>query len=153
MEDKIYSITTIGTPHFGSSFASDMLFGKHKEIGTKISEILKNFVDIEGYFNLTAEYLQKFNEELEPIEATNKIRYQAFSACQIREKVTSIMSLPHDIISKFDGPNDGLVSLKSQRWKPILTDGTTKKVKKTNKFFIIFQNFHYFSGKKGCGKI
>ncbi len=127
MAEKIASLTTIGTPHLGTSFADiGITFG-----GRLIIDSLNSFLDIKGFDDLTTESCAAFNRRTEMQEADNDVIYQTYSSSQERDHVFLPLQPSWFIINKREGRNDGLVSVKSQCWKNQLigTNGQKKKVK------------------------
>jgi len=111
---KVLSLTTVATPHHGSSFA-DHLF---KRIGIanvpKIYKMLEAFGMETGAFEqLTREYMANSFNPRTP-DAPNT-RYYSYGAV-FQPHFLSVFLKSHDIISPVEGPNDGLVSAESSRW-------------------------------------
>jgi triacylglycerol lipase len=113
-EFKVMSLTTIATPHRGSS-AADMLF---RDIGQdninhlyKILARLK--IDTGAFAQLTRGYIMdKFN----PVTANDpEVRYFSYGAAA-QPHILSVFRLPHDLMEVIEGPNDGLVSVASSHW-------------------------------------
>lgn len=72
MRDRVASISTIGTPHWGSSFADWAI----KHISFLISLAKMIGINIEGFEDLTRENCRKFNEKTWGFERENRILYQ-----------------------------------------------------------------------------
>jgi triacylglycerol lipase len=123
--DKIASLTTIGTPHWGSSFAT-WAIEHHADEALKA---LGEFINLDGVKDLTVQKWKEFNERLEKSEAHNNIHYQTYSSVEEKELIFSLLQLSWKIIFEREGANDGLVSRASQRWKDKLVgDGITKPI-------------------------
>lgn len=124
MADKVASLTTIGTPHHGTSFADFKLNRGGQELIEKVS----NAIDFRGFEDLTRDACKKFNEEVRDAEASNGVFYQTYSASEGREATFLFLQLSWDIIQKEEGDNDGLVSLTSQAWQPevVSRDGKSR---------------------------
>ena len=111
---KVQSLTTIATPHRGSS-AADIIF---REIGEnhlpgmyKLLARLK--VDSGAFSQLTRRYVQ---EEFNPANVDDPgVRYFSYGA-SARPSLFSVFRLSHDLIEVLEGPNDGLVSVASSKW-------------------------------------
>ena len=117
IHEKIASLTTIGTPHHGTSFADEGI-SEHGEL----IEILKRLsLNIEGVRDLTRSACSKFNEDPEvkafedELEIHTEIR--AYTGSASIENVLSILRLPFNIIKEEEGDNDGLVSVESALWE------------------------------------
>ncbi len=126
MADKVASLTTIGTPHHGTSFADYKL----ARGGDEIIELVSKAIDLRGFGDLTRASCKKFNESVRNAEATNDVYYQTYSSSEDRKQIFSLLQLAWDIINKDEGANDGLVPVTSQRWQAeiIADDGTVKKI-------------------------
>jgi len=111
---NVLSLTTVATPHRGSS-AADIIF---REIGEgrlpgiyKLLARLK--VDSGAFRQLTRQYMQ---EEFNPtILDDPSVRYFSYGA-SAKPSVFSVFRLTHDLIEELEGPNDGLVSVSSSKW-------------------------------------
>lgn len=113
-EFKIKSLTTIATPHRGSS-AADMLF---RDIGqdniNQLYKILARLkIDTGAFAQLTRGYIMdKFN----PVVPNDpNVRYFSYGAAA-QPHILSVFRLSHDLMEVIEGPNDGLVSVASSRW-------------------------------------
>ncbi|GIW82203.1 MAG: lipase [Gemmatales bacterium] len=107
MERRVRSLTTIGTPHRGSSFADWCL--------ERFSRVLQPLLDrlgipYQAFFDLTTESCLYFNETV--LDADN-VRY--FSVAGVFEPtwLHPEWKLPHDVVFRSEGPNDGVVSVAS----------------------------------------
>ena len=111
---EIKSLTTIATPHRGSSFA-DFLF---REIGDlnvpKVYKLLARLNLESGAFSqLTTKYMR---ETFNPANLDDpSVRYFSYGA-QFRPSLWSIFRFSHEMIEVIEGPNDGLVSVASSKW-------------------------------------
>lgn len=126
MADRVASLTTIGTPHFGSSFAD----AGTKKGGTELIALVSTAIDIRGFEDLTSDACKRFNESTVQAEARNNVFYQTYSSTEERENVFFLLRPSWDVIKREEGDNDGLVSVTSQAWVRELAagDGTSKKV-------------------------
>ena len=119
MADRIASLTTIGTPHLGSSFADAGV----AEGGTALVDKVSTVIDVRGFEDLTSNACQAFNASVAEDEAKNKVFYQTYSSVEDHDRVFSLLQPSWDVITKAEGPNDGLVSLTSQSWVAELVGG------------------------------
>ncbi len=124
--DKVASLTTIGTPHLGTSFADYKL----ARGGDEIIELVSKAIDLRGFGDLSRPACKKFNESVRDAEATNDVFYQTYSSSEERNQIFSLLQLSWDIINKDEGANDGLVPVTAQKWQAeiIADDGTVKKI-------------------------
>jgi len=72
MADKIASLTTIGTPHLGTSFA-DFALGSG---GKLVVSGLRPILNLEGFKDLTTDACAGFNERAKDHEAGNSVVYR-----------------------------------------------------------------------------
>ncbi len=112
MGDKVCSVTTLGTPHHGTSFA-DWGMAHH---GHEIIAHMHDILDMSGFADLTTEACRKFNEAAAPAEAANSVFYQTYASSEKRELVFTPLKKSWDIIQEAEGDNDGLASHATQRW-------------------------------------
>jgi triacylglycerol lipase len=118
MAERVASLTTIGTPHAGTSFAD---WGIQNQ-GHQIIKILEKCIDLGGFADLTTDACRAFNQAAEAQEATNAVVYQAYASSEEKKNVFTPLQLSWGIINDIEGDNDGLVSLTSQLWQSELTD-------------------------------
>ncbi|KAF8846205.1 alpha/beta-hydrolase [Paxillus ammoniavirescens] len=122
---RVLSLTTIATPHHGSSFASHFLAlaSTHLPAVLALLELLPNGGgDGKAFECLTREAMKEFNKNTPDIEG---VRYFSWGA-EYDPGLIDPWKYPHSIISAQEGPNDGLVSVQSARWGTDL--GTLRNV-------------------------
>lgn len=126
MGAKVASVTTIGTPHLGTSFAD---FGLEQG-GEQLISLVDRTLDLTGFLDLTRNVWATFNEEACDQEATNSVVYQTYASKQEHDLVFTPLRRSWQIVFDEEGENDGLVSYKSQRWKEklVASDGTEKTI-------------------------
>lgn len=117
IHEKTASLTTIGTPHLGTSFA-DKGISEHGEL----IEILKKLsLNIEGFQDLTRKACAIFNNNPEvadfETEIENKIQLRAYAGSATIDNVLTMLKNSYKIILKEEGDNDGLVSVNSALWE------------------------------------
>lgn len=127
MADRVASLTTIGTPHRGTSFAD---WGIAND-GDALIAGLGGIIDISGFADLTTDACRRFNEEAEAAEAANEVFYQTFAASEEETKIFPPLRGSWRIIFPREGDNDGLVPRTSQAWTDTLAgaDGRRKTVR------------------------
>lgn len=126
MQERVCSLTTVGTPHRGSSFAD---WGREHR-GEEALRRLEEVIDLNGFLNLTSADCAEFNARAEGAEADNEVFYQTY-ACweEERERVFAPLQLAWEVIGRREeGHNDGLVSVTSQRWTARLRGAREKEV-------------------------
>ncbi|KAF8973581.1 Alpha/Beta hydrolase protein [Flammula alnicola] len=123
---KVLSITTIATPHHGSSFADYFL----STVGrTRMPSVL-SLLDLlpngggdgKAFESLTVDSMRKFNEDCPDVEG---VRYFSWGAVY-EPGLIDTWKWPHSVILEKEGPNDGLVSVESSKWGTYL--GTLSQV-------------------------
>lgn len=126
MAEKVASVTTIGTPHLGTSFAD---FGISR-VGSFIIRGLESFINLGGFNDLTTTACEAFNLRAKDKEAGNKVVYRTYASAEERDLVFLPLQPSWAIISKLEGENDGLVSVRSQQWESELigSDGSRKTI-------------------------
>ncbi|MDT7603380.1 MAG: triacylglycerol lipase [Acidobacteriota bacterium] len=135
MAERVASLTTIGTPHHGTSFADFKL----THGGSDLINLVGKAIDLNGFNDLTRDACQKFNDAVRDSEAANGVFYQTYASSEDREAVFVFLQMAWDIIKKEEqDDNDGLVSLKSQAWQPeiVSADGKHKKQIVQKKFTV-----------------
>lgn len=121
MEHIVASLTTIATPHRGSKIA-DIMMKNIKSDKHSLISLINNLGNIMGDhlpssydagLQLTSDYMRKFNDK---VIDKKEVHYQSY-ACIIDETYPNqIWRLLWKIHFKHDGPNDGLVSVRSAKW-------------------------------------
>lgn len=113
-EFQIKSLTTIATPHRGSSAADIIL----REIGPdylpRLYSILARMKISTGAFSqLTRKFVcEDFNPRVTDLE---DVRYFSYGA-SAKPHIFSVFRVSHDLMFELEGPNDGLVSVSSSKW-------------------------------------
>lgn len=126
MARRVVSLSTIGTPHLGTSVADVALNqGVDKIIG-----VFRKIINLEGIRSVTREACEEFNAYAEPLEAENEVFYQVYYSWKNHESTFLPFQISWQIVNEREGPNDGLISVKSQMWKDQLRgkNGIIKKV-------------------------
>lgn len=113
-EFRVRSLTTVATPHRGSS-AADMLI---RDIGPdllpRLFKILDRMkIDSGAFTQLTTNYVQNHFNNVVPNHP--QVRYFSYGA-SATPHLFSVFRLSHDLMQIVEGPNDGLVSVRSSRW-------------------------------------
>ncbi|MYG85639.1 MAG: alpha/beta fold hydrolase [Gemmatimonadetes bacterium] len=112
MADRVATLTTIGTPHLGTTFADfglakvDWLIGFTGVFG----------LNLEGFRDLSTKAAATFNERALNAEARNPVRYTTYAAHQSFARIFTPLKLPWKYIAGREGDNDGLVSVTSAAW-------------------------------------
>ncbi|KAK0707583.1 Alpha/Beta hydrolase protein [Lasiosphaeris hirsuta] len=113
----VKSLVTVATPHHGSSFADFLL----DEIGShnlpRLYDIWKRATGFEtgAFSQLTRRYMvDEFNPKT-PDDPN--VRYFSYGAMVVsRPPLLSPFRQSHRLLTRLEGPNDGLVSIESSKW-------------------------------------
>lgn len=128
MAEQVASLTTIGTPHLGTSLADHVL----EKGGGLFIEFLEKAVNLnlDGFNDLTMTACGEFNNRARDAEAKNGVFYQTFSSFDEGKDMFLPLVASWLFIRSVEGDNDGLVSVRSQSWESELTasDGTAKQI-------------------------
>ncbi|GAA6036149.1 hypothetical protein JCM8097_006641 [Rhodosporidiobolus ruineniae] len=113
---KVASLTTISTPHRGSSFADylldDVLGAEKVPAFLAVMRGLGVPGGGKAFENLTTHQMARFNEDT-PDDPS--VKYYSYGA-EFVATWSNPFYIPYNIITKREGPNDGLVSVKSAKW-------------------------------------
>ncbi|HUL36472.1 MAG TPA: hypothetical protein VLW47_02210 [Thermodesulfobacteriota bacterium] len=117
IHERIASLTTISTPHEGSPFAD---WGtEHLPLVIKTAQDLG--LDLKAFEDLRTDRCKAFNQSPAVIsfeeEVEKKILFQSFAGKQNFWGILGALKLPYYIIEKSEGENDGLVSVRSAKWR------------------------------------
>jgi len=105
LASRVLSLTTIGTPHRGSPFADWGV--RHLERFVK--PLLEWFgIPRQAFYDLTTAKCRTFNDEVP--DAAN-VRYFSVAGRHEGNWGSPEWQLPHQIVLRAEGPNDGLVSV------------------------------------------
>jgi triacylglycerol lipase len=113
MDHRVASLSTISTPHGGSSFAD---WGV-RHFPFLIPLARKTGINITGFKDLTRQNCRKFNEKAWDFERKNSTFYQTFGGTLPYDRILPLFKFSYSIIYREEGENDGLVPLKSAQWK------------------------------------
>jgi triacylglycerol lipase len=116
MAGAVAGLTTIGTPHLGSSAADRRL----RQGGEMLISRLAGILDLTGFRDLTILSCRAFNDRAEAAEAENPVVYRTCASTAEFESVFFTLRRSWRIVREAEGPNDGLVSEVSQKWKSAL---------------------------------
>ena len=115
---KVCSLTTLGTPHHGSPVA-DWCVANRKTARGIITWLRRNGLDVTGLYDLTTEASARRNETLAPFERNNGVIYRTWGGRAAFWAAFGWLK-PRYLLLKYvynEPLNDGLVPLRSARWK------------------------------------
>jgi len=110
MADRVKSLTTVGTPHRGSSFA-DWGVRRFGRLAAPFFQLLG--LSYQAFLDLTTFGCQRFNETVPDAPG---VRYLSVAGVCESPWMGPEWRIPHRIVSRAEGPNDGVVSVASARW-------------------------------------
>ncbi len=111
---RVLSLTTVGTPHRGSSFAD---WGVRR-----LARLLRPVFDFAGlpyqaFYDLTVQHCAEFNSRTPDAPG---VRYFSVAGRFRLHWLAPEWQLPARILERTEGPNDGVVSVASARWGEFL---------------------------------
>ncbi|KAI1301981.1 Alpha/Beta hydrolase protein, partial [Xylaria venustula] len=111
----VRSLVTVASPHHGSSFADFLIQEIGKERLPSIYKLLERVGMETGAFEqLTAAYM---TSDFNPRTLDDpQVSYYSYGAMMSRPPLLSPFRHSHGVISRVEGPNDGLVSVASAQW-------------------------------------
>jgi triacylglycerol lipase len=110
MDDQVLSLTTIGTPHRGSSFA-DWGIRKLGWLARPMLRVLN--ISAVAFDDLTTDRCRRFNESVKDVPG---VRYYSVAGRRDQQAIGLFWRLPWQIVYDREGPNDGVVSVDSARY-------------------------------------
>ncbi len=109
MADRVPALITIATPHRGSSFAD---WGV-KHAGRAVPLLQALGAHTQAFYDLTTAACKEFNKKTPDMP---QVRYYSYSGTQRRKDIYIGLRFSYNIILQREGPNDGLVSVRSAKW-------------------------------------
>ena len=110
MAPQVLTLTTLGTPHRGTSFA-DWGVGRFERLLKPILSAIG--MPYQGFYDLTRPHCQAFNEK---VLDSPSVRYFSVGGKHDGHFLHPEWLLPFNIVSKHEGENDGIVSLTSAKY-------------------------------------
>lgn len=110
MEERVLSLTTLGTPHRGTAFA---------DWGVKtLRRVVRPLLEMcgmptEAFLNLTTDHCRRFNEEVPDAPG---VRYFSVAGKHDGSLLTPEWFMSYSVVLAREGVNDGVVSLQSAQW-------------------------------------
>ncbi|KAJ7487406.1 Alpha/Beta hydrolase protein [Mycena galericulata] len=113
---NVLSITTIATPHRGSSFADHFLTtvgpARMPSVLSLLDLLPNGGGDGKAFECLTVESMRRFNAETPDVPG---VRYFSWGATY-EPGLIDTWKWPHSVVLEHEGENDGLVSVASSKW-------------------------------------
>jgi triacylglycerol lipase len=106
----VLSLTTLGTPHRGCSFADWAV----RRLVPLVAPVFSHWqVPVQGFFDVTRKAMARFNEE---IKDHPRVRYFSVAGRWQWNWSNPNWLLSYPVVYREEGENDGLVSIESARW-------------------------------------
>ena len=110
MHDRVLSLTTSGTPHRGSAFAD---WGARR-LSRTVKPLLRFWgVPTQAFDDLTTESCARLNEMAPDVPG---VRYSSVAGRCDRSVLHPLWRPAAEVVTEFEGPNDGVVSVSSARY-------------------------------------
>src|SRR2546422_4122358 len=113
MHQKVASVSTIGTPHWGTSFADWGV--SHASLFLALLQTL-GASQLDGFKDLTTSACAQFNEQAAAFESGCGVAFRTYAGAQDVSRVFAPLQISWHVIKVHEGNNDGLVSVRSARW-------------------------------------
>lgn len=110
MDRQVLSLTTIGTPHRGSTFA-DWAVKRFSRLWSPLFR--KAGVPDDAFFDLTTDACSRFNERVPDVPG---VRYGSVAGVCEKPWLGAEWKFPARIVGQAEGANDGIVSVASAAW-------------------------------------
>ncbi len=110
METRVRSVTTVGTPHRGSSFAD---WGWDRLARWVVPVLRRLGLSHQAFIDLRTDSCRRFNEGVPDAPG---VRYYSVAGVCEKPWLGPEWLLPHRIVNRAEGPNDGVVSVASAAW-------------------------------------
>ena len=107
---QVLTLTTLGTPHRGTSFA-DWGIGRLERLVKPLLNMIG--MPFQGFYDLTRANCKTFNEKVFDVAS---VRYFSVGGKHDGHFLHPEWLLPFNIVSKHEGENDGIVSLESAKY-------------------------------------
>lgn len=110
MGRRVRSLTTIGTPHRGSSFADWAI----RRLGRFLLPMLRKLgLPHQAFLDLTTESCARFNDEVPDAPG---VQYHSVAGRCEEPWVGAEWLFSYRVVNRAEGPNDGVVSVASAEW-------------------------------------
>ena len=110
MASRVLSLTTIGTPHQGTTYA-DWMLRRFEAVTKPLFQVLN--IPYQAFLDLSSSACREFNERTPNMPG---VRCFGVAGRCDRALVAIPWLISHGIVSRAEGPNDGVVSVQSARF-------------------------------------
>jgi triacylglycerol lipase len=116
MAKHVVSLTTIATPHQGTTVADWFCLNYRQRVPLLLA--LEAFgINVDGFRDCRTDVCRVFNEQTPDIA---DVRYYSYTAAVPSSRVSPLLRRAWNILTSAEGPNDGLVSVRSATWGEVL---------------------------------
>ncbi|MBY0526415.1 MAG: hypothetical protein K2R98_23680 [Gemmataceae bacterium] len=112
MADRVRSLTTVATPHLGS-YMADWFLANFRQRVPLLLALEAVGVSVDGFGDCRPAICRAFNSTTPDMP---QVRYFSYGGDVPLARVTPMLRRAWDLLTPLEGPNDGLVSVKSARW-------------------------------------
>jgi len=116
MADRVASLTTIATPHRGTAIADWFCLNFRQRVPLLLT--LEAFgLNVDGFRDCCTDICHIFNERTPDVPG---VRYFSYTAAVPSSRVSPLLRRSWNILTPVEGPNDGLVSVRSATWGEVV---------------------------------
>jgi triacylglycerol lipase len=116
MSGRVASLTTIATPHRGTAVADWFCLNYRSRVPLLLT--LEAFgIHVDGFRDCRTDACRAFNEHA-PDDP--RVRYFSYTAAVPSSRVSPLLRRAWNILTPSEGPNDGLVSVRSATWGEVV---------------------------------
>ncbi len=116
MADRVASLTTIATPHRGTSVADWFCLNFRHRVPLLLT--LEAFgINVDGFRDCRTDMCRAFNERTPDAPS---VRYFSYTASVPSSRVSPLLRRAWNILTTAEGENDGLVSVRSAVWGEVI---------------------------------
>jgi triacylglycerol lipase len=116
LADRVASLTTIATPHQGTAVADWFCLNFRQRVPLLLT--LEAFgINVDGFRDCRTDACRTFNERTPDAAG---VRYFSYTASASSSRVSPLLRRAWNILTPAEGPNDGLVSVRSAVWGEVL---------------------------------
>ncbi|MHB1422444.1 MAG: esterase/lipase family protein [Gemmataceae bacterium] len=116
MANRVASLTTITTPHHGTTIADWFCLNFRHRVPLLLTLEALGF-DVDGFRDCCIPVCKTFNERTPNVSG---VRYFSYTASVPSSRVSPLLRRAWNILTPAEGPNDGLVSVRSARWGEVI---------------------------------
>ena len=112
MAERVRSLTTIGTPHRGS-YMADWFAANYRQRVPLLLALEAVGLNVDGFRDCRLDVCREFNRKTPD---RPEVRYFSFGGQVQPARLTPFLRRAWNILTPVEGPNDGLVSVRSATW-------------------------------------